>query len=390
MKSSTGVHYIALDHIRAVAAFLVVAWHFIHTDYNFPIPHEYTPSIFLFPFALLDEGHTGVALFMTLSGYLFAKLLDGRSINYGAFLWNRAIRLLPLLVLVAIAAGVHMGFPGGVRAYLLLLAKGVALPTLPNGGWSITTEFHFYVLLPLLLWLLRRSGLLPLAILAASIALRAWLHQHYGSVQWLAYFTIVGRIDQFVLGMVICRYRAFFAGRHMTALATCTAFALFYWWFDSIGGFYGNGGYPSQTPIWIVMPTIEGLAYAILVAWYDQSFAPRTSGVSGLVGRVGEYSYSIYLLHGFVALRIPGSVDKRIMDLSNFYVACSWALLFYLLMIPVGYLSYRFIESPFLKFRRRYIVDRAPSEAPATSSEIPDFPPPSHDPVPVLHPATTD
>jgi len=28
--------------------------------------------------ALLDEGHTGVALFMTLSGYLFAKLLDGK------------------------------------------------------------------------------------------------------------------------------------------------------------------------------------------------------------------------------------------------------------------------------------------------------------------------
>src|SRR5262245_13547807 len=104
MKSSSGAHFIALDHIRALAAFFVVAWHFTHTRNGFPVPFSYVPAVF--PLAILDEGHTGVALFMTLSGYLFAKLLDGKSIDYRAFIWNRALRLLPLLLVVIGIVGV--------------------------------------------------------------------------------------------------------------------------------------------------------------------------------------------------------------------------------------------------------------------------------------------
>ncbi len=59
--------------MRALAAFLVFSWHFTHGRESWPIPFGYAPSIFLL--APLDEGHTGVALFMTLSGYLFAKLV---------------------------------------------------------------------------------------------------------------------------------------------------------------------------------------------------------------------------------------------------------------------------------------------------------------------------
>src|SRR5947209_4560869 len=94
MRSSSGAHFIALDHVRALVAFMVVTWHFTHAGYGYPVPLDYIPAIF--PFALLDEGHTGVALFMTLSGYLFAKLLDGASIDWKAFIWNRVVRLLPL------------------------------------------------------------------------------------------------------------------------------------------------------------------------------------------------------------------------------------------------------------------------------------------------------
>jgi peptidoglycan/LPS O-acetylase OafA/YrhL len=91
MRSSSGQHFVALDHLRALAAFLVFAWHFLHSTNGVPVPFEGAPSIF--PFAIFDEGHTGVALFMVLSGYLFAKLLEGKEIYYGAFFWNRFIRL---------------------------------------------------------------------------------------------------------------------------------------------------------------------------------------------------------------------------------------------------------------------------------------------------------
>ena len=122
MRSSSGEHFIALDHVRALAAFMVFAWHFTHAENGYPVPFEYVPA--LFPFSLLDEGHTGVALFMTLSGYLFAKLLDGKSIDYKVFLWNRALRLFPLLVVVILIVGILRFMSGGsMYSYLHSIAR---------------------------------------------------------------------------------------------------------------------------------------------------------------------------------------------------------------------------------------------------------------------------
>lgn len=42
-------------------------------------------------------------------------------------------------------------------------------------------------------------------------------------------------------------------------------------------------------------------------------------------------------------------MNERVMDISNFYVTCLWSVVFFLLMMPAGYLSFRFIEAPILK-----------------------------------------
>jgi len=354
MRSSSGAHYIALDHIRALAAFIVFAWHFTHAANGYPVPFEYVPV--LFPFSILDEGHTGVALFMTLSGYLFAKLLDGKLIDYRAFIWNRALRLLPLLVVVILTVGITKFVSGqSLSGYAYSIARGALFPSLPNGGWSITVEFHYYIILPLFLWMLTKSKLWPLSIIVAAIALRLFLYHEKGEIQSLAYWTIIGRIDQFALGMLVYQFRVYFAHRHVVALLTIMAFMMIYWLFDRQGGFYQNPSYPSPSPLWILLPTIEGVAYAISIAWYDNSFSHSTSGLSKFIGRIGEYSYSIYLLHFFVVFRAARFVNERIMDISNFYLACLWSLVVFLLMMLPGYVSFRFIEAPFLKLRKRYV-----------------------------------
>lgn len=355
MKSSSGEHYIALDHVRALAAFMVVAWHFLHASHGYPVSFEYVPAFF--PLALLDEGHTGVALFMTLSGYLFAKLLDERSIEYPTFLWNRALRLLPLLGLVITLIAMKKIATGESLAdFLGTVTGGILYPTLPNGGWSITVECHYYLLLPILLWMLRRSPFLPLTVVAAAIFLRLILYWERGEIQSLSYWTIVGRIDQFALGMILYRLRGRITSRHVLAGAVLTGFAVFYWLFDLLGGFYRNPGYPSPSALWIFLPTIEGCAYAVGIAWYETSFAHPTSGASKLAGQVGELSYSIYLLHYFIVFRAAAFVHERIMDISAFHLALLWAAAFFAFMIPLAQLSYRFVEMPFLRLRRRYLL----------------------------------
>jgi peptidoglycan/LPS O-acetylase OafA/YrhL len=334
---------------------MVFSWHFLHGWIGFPAPLTYTPA--LFPFSILTQGHTGVSLFMTLSGYLFAKLLDGKRVSYPAFFWNRFLRLFPLLTLVVLVIGVQIYLAGGdLPTYFKLIAMGYYAPTLPNGGWSITVEMHFYVLLPLILFLARKSKLTLPAIVLAAIALRVWLHHERGEVQTLAYLTLVGHIDQFVLGILAFIYRRFIAYRHVLVGLAITAFLLFFWWFNSLGGFNALPTYPSPSVIWIYLPTLEGIAYGLLISYYDNSYRPLNTGISRIVGLIGAYSYSIYLLHFFVVMKMSPLIDHYVMGLSNFYVACFWSLVCFTLMLPVGYLSFRFIEAPFLKFRRRYII----------------------------------
>ena len=364
MKSSSGEHYLALDHVRALAAFLVFSWHFLHGLQGFPVPVDYRPPGFLFPFSIINLGHTGVALFMTLSGYLFAKLLDGKRINYPAFFWNRTLRLLPLLLFVIALVGLRTYLMhGNIANYLQQVAAGLIGPTLPQGGWSITVEFHFYLLLPIILYLGRRSKLTLPAVVLAAIALRAFLHHRNGEVHALAYLTIVGRIDQFVLGILAFNYRKLIANRHAMAWLSIAAFLLIYWWLNGPGDIGNKGLRPSPSPLWIFIPTLEGLAYGLLISYYDNSFRPSNTGVSKVVGALGAYSYSIYLLHFFVVFQLPTLVDRYLMGISNFYVACLWSLICFTLMLPIGYLSFRYIESPFLGFRRRYIVAREPLPA---------------------------
>ena len=362
MKSSSGARYVALDHVRALAAFLVFSWHFLRFGNTQPlVQNEFVPA---FPFSVVDEGHTGVALFMVLSGYLFAKLLDQKSVAYRPFFWNRFVRLAPLLVVVLlIVAGVNHANGISFKESALATAKGLITSDLPNGAWSIIIEAHFYIVLPLLIWMLRRSVLWMVGVLLLALCVRGLLHHLYGEVQSFSYFTIVGRIDQFVLGMIAWPLRRYFTRQHLVALLTAIAFTLFYWHFDTIGGFRQNPSYPSPDMLWIVLPTIEGVAYAILVAWYDNSFAPSARGVSGFVGRIGEYSYSIYLLHVFFTGRMVAFLQESGAPIQNFYICVAWSLVFFLLMMIPGYLSYRFIESPFLRLRKPYLTGRCAAAA---------------------------
>ncbi len=333
---------------------MVFTWHFTHEAKGYPVPFDFVPT--LFPFAILDEGHTGVALFMTLSGYLFAKLLDGKSIDYRAFIWNRILRLFPLLAVVILIVGVQNIIRGqSVSNYVHSIVAGILFPSLPNGAWSITVEFHCYIILPLFLWMIKKSKLWPLFIIFAAITLRLFLYHENGQIQHLAYWTIIGRIDQFALGMLVYQFRFFLAHRHGVAIVTAMAFTMIYWCFDLQGGFYHSPSYPSPSRLWIGLPTIEGLAYSIIIVWYDNSFSISTSGFSKFIGRIGEYSYSIYLLHVFVVFDAAKFVNEQIMAISNFYLACFWSIVCFLLMLLPGHASYRFIEAPFLKLRKVYV-----------------------------------
>jgi peptidoglycan/LPS O-acetylase OafA/YrhL len=312
----------------------------------------------------LDQGHCGVALFMTLSGYLFAKLLDGHHVVYSWFFWNRMLRLAPLLIAAIILNGI-LNYHDDLLDYVKMITMGLVLPLLPNGQWSVVVEAHFYLLLPLLLFLLRRNAAYAALVILIAVAIRSFVFWRAGAVQSLAFYTIFGRIDQFVLGILAFSLRDSIKGRHIAMIAALTAFSILYHWFDAVGGFYRT----SSSPLWTVMPTVEGLFFSLLIAYYDNTFKFRDVGFSGVLAKVGACSYSIYILHFFFVIGMSRFISKFV-PLTNFYVSMAAATLAFCAFVPLAWMSYHYYEMFFLKFRRAYITGTERGSLPQSTPAV--------------------
>ena len=348
MRSTEGIYYSRLDHVRAVAAYLVFCWHFLHLTPIFPVPYASAP---VFPLALIDEGHTGVALFMTLSGYLFAKLVGDRAIDYPLFLWSRAVRLGPLLA-ICIAAWVLVGRFGGEPVPFRDIVDGFFLPTWPRGSWSVSVELQFYLLFPLLLLMFRRQG--PFALLmvvAGAIALRYDWWRTFGGVEQIAYGTIVGRIDQFVLGMVFALTPISRPVLRIVAGVSLAAFLVLWHAFDRMGGYWHTG----TSPLWIVIPTIEAVTFGSVIRFYDDSDFSLPRWLDRSLARIGEWSFSIYLLHFFPAVALRDYFWTTDGSGNNFYLILLAVNVAFVAFLPVAALSYHCFEKRFLVYRRPYL-----------------------------------
>lgn len=376
MRASTGAYFSRLDHVRALAAFLVYFWHFVHVS----VPFDHVPAFFLVSW--LEEGHTGVALFMVLSGYLFARITAGRDLSLSGFYWNRFVRLAPLLVLVL----AFWSWKG--KLTLHDFAAGFVRPTWPGGAWSITTELHFYLVFPLILALQRRHRLAPLlAILVLAIIGRAVFWLQTGQVQDLAYWTIAGRIDQFVLGMLFAELSGLELWRrvaHRLLPATVVSFAAVWHAFNLAGGYYGLGGNPSTSPLWIVIPTLEGLAYGFMIVAYEKLPVRIPRVIDITLARIGEASYSIYLLHALVFAALAKKCAAFGFDMADFTVSALLAFATFPLVAAAAMVCYALIEKPFLRLRTHYgsrsrprasvsshLFGDAPSTVSATASSTP-------------------
>lgn len=206
----------------------------------------------------------------------------------------------------------------------------------------------------------RRIPFSSLGLVAIAAAVRI-AHAYSGSdtsAHYLAYGTIFGRIDQFVAGILLAYYGGFLKSRHAIAVVAALGLFALYWTFANLGGFHGNASHPN---VWIFLLTLEGILYGTLIAWYDLSFKFSSSGLSGALAKVGAASYSIYLLHFFVVFRMAHVINDKIILLDSFYKTILAALVCFVPMSLVGWISYRYFELFWLRFRRPYVkAARAP------------------------------
>lgn len=357
MKSLNIPYNPRIDQLRWLAATIVFLFHF-HQEWRV-LGGQGLSSPW---WGLVTEGHTGVGLFFTLSGFLFMQIaLHQKQIVYGDFLRNRFLRIFPLfftIFLVATSIGRDKFKPEDIL-YLLTTNLGLA-PTsgsvITGAAWCISLEFMFYALFPFLARFTMERGATYLLSLLGLMLFFKFAAFTVNQNSTLMYFsTFVGRFDQFLVGMLAAlAYQQYRAGlqRYVLlllplalAMAVCSS---------ALQASVAPFGAQPRSNFWIVWSLLESSVWAcVILAWV--SFQRALPGwLEAVLNHGGKISFSFYLLHmamlhllsawfGMASLTGHPVGDAALM-LAGAYGA-TWAL---------ATLSYRTIEEPFLRMRRGY------------------------------------
>ena len=272
----------------------VITWFFLHGD-----AWQLPPSRFI-----VHLGQTSVALFFMITAFLFwGRVLDrGNNIDWIEFLVSRLYRLYPVYLLVlglmTIAAllvtmSAHPALSGPILRPLLhwlgfTMFAAPDLNGLPQTGlmvawviWSLRYEWLFYLALPLMGFIAVRTRQ-PVAALLSAIALGAIFQR----LHWQNTFA-PGILLSFAGGIVAAhaiRRPALAAAGRTTAAGVVALAAL--------------------ACVIVFMPTAyrwqatAGLTvfFAVVASGNNLWGALRLPGLLWL----GDITYSIYLLHGFL------------------------------------------------------------------------------------------
>ena len=366
MQSKNIKYLPAIDQLRGLAALLIVFYHGL-TLISYQLIHnsQFTfnnwlkaESVFS---AILIEGHTAVSLFMVLSGFIFTIGSYKKEISYSSFITNRFLRTYPLFLLMLFAglsvSPQSFNFQGFLQTIFFLgnYPNSINIAPFTSMFWAVAVEWQFYLIFPFLLHVTNRYGLRYLGgIIFIMIIFRSLSYLNGGDIHTISYWSIIGRLDQFIIGMIIgVLYRTSFTRSLKTSLLILpSSVAILF----SLYIFNKLGGWPSTTPMKVLWPTIEASVWGVFILGY-LSFAYQLPNFLGkLLSNTGTISYSIYLMHFIIiSLCIKYNYILTIFpDRHLVNALLTTALIVTPITIVLSIFSYHYVEKPFLNMRRKY------------------------------------
>lgn len=230
--------------------------------------------------------------------------------------------------------------------------------------WTIAVECQFYLVFPFLMKFLNDHKfklLWGIILLFTIIRLMAYLSGDV-NMSSFGYYSIFGRIDEFIIGMMAAYFfikkRKFLKKSPRLYLAlSVTGLVLMLFIINRIRH---QVGFTEFENFYVILPPIEGIIAASFIVSYVNIFQNTTKNrLSKLLAKVGELSYSMYLLHFMIIVMI---VFK--LSLPNILGNWWWSALVYgaFLILPLtiglSLLTYNLIEKPFLQLRKKYVIDK--------------------------------
>lgn len=362
MKSLNTSYFSRIDHLRFLAACLVILHHFRGKvtlpsleNFNLKIGIEY-----FFKFWAVN-GSSGVGLFLVLTGFLFCIISDygKKNIRYSGFIYNRVLRIFPLLmviIFIVITMNRAESTPMDIlRVMTLQLNTGSPYaswaqkfyPAAPI--WTIGVEFQFYLLFPFLARFLSTYGIRYLLLLIIFMIIIRYNMTVLSSKPLYTdfYHSIVGRMDQFLIGMLFAvlvnrGYFTWIKNKFIAVALGCIAlYSLMY-----ILPFRFNSSYS------YFYFTIEAILWGGIVISYFLADIKFPRIYDYILSKLGEISFSIYLLHLPIGIMLSKSLSLPTpMGTSELLLQFIFKLL---VTIIVSFISFYCIEKPFMNLRTKY------------------------------------
>lgn len=352
---------------------------------------------------LLARLDVGVSVFFVISGFLLYRphlvaMAEARTRPATrTYFWHRALRILPALWIATASAALLLPHDKGVDLGLFLRHAALIHIYFEHHQidglsqmWSLATEGAFYVLLPLLAWLMSRRGfssrrdvIRQLMVLGFfGIAGPTWMAAVASSGHPTGGLWLPGYIGWFGAGMSLAVWQVSrakgllpdgFLGKLADNPGTvwAGALAVFALATSPLAGPYGlSPASPGQAATKNILYAVLALlvVFPAVTAVTESADPPAVRALGGRVGHfLGDISYGVFAYH-VVVLGLVERLTGHVAFTGQF------ATLFWLTLsisIVLATLSYRLVERPIMRRGRRdrlFDVSPPPEDVPGDGS----------------------
>ena len=361
---------IGLDLVRAVAIIIVLEGH------SRSIINSVFPQLNLLGYS------DGVDIFFVLSGFLIGGILI-RNVNNDLFdlkhfLFRRWYRTIPNFVIALLVSVLFYYILNGnhlINGKLILQTSFFVQNFLPpftnftffSEAWSLAVEEHFYLIFALALFIIskyykeNRILLSILALFCISLLSRIIIYNSFKISDYDTYNSCIRtitpcRFDSLAVGVFIAYYKDKFptiynerklkVALFLFGIALCVCF-------DRTHLIYET----HYTPMVIIFfsllfsigvgftfPLIESIEVKFLIFNYGIKF-------------ISKISYSMYLFHNFIFAQPISQFVYGLDSKTKIY----FYLIYWLFIVSISYLTYSFVEKPFLRMREKKYPERLKS-----------------------------
>ena len=336
-----------LESLRGIAALTVVAAHVLGQFSDAPSA-GWDAAVFG-GLKGLSNGTGAVVGFFVISGFVLARSLEANA-DPSRYFRHRIFRLFPAAItVVALFTALHQWFgiyvanegdfrPGNVILNMLMIRTDINAIM-----WSMKVECVATPVILFSVWLVQRNGASWLwAIIAVLFALSSWgpyVHA-LGDASNLAPFYA------FLVGVLAQHYGNRIAGIRpsVATIAALLSVVVFCYL-----------GTRKQTAIVLMLECVCAAYLVGLIAWRPVAlFRPLDLGVVRFYGKI---SYSFYLLHllGILfASQALAAANFPLAALPASFAMITVLIASVLMTTPAAYLSWRYIEVPFINLGKSF------------------------------------